>query len=168
ISGYPVDMQFVLPPVTSFDWTQYNLDITVPDDPETRAISIRLHPYARFTGTVYFDDLTVEKLATIAVDGEQEDGIPKTFELANNYPNPFNPTTTIGYALPHDGMVSLIVYNLLGQHIKTLLHKSMPAGRYEVIWDSRDKYGRMVPSGIYFYSLNTGDSRIVKKMMFLR
>ncbi len=62
VSGYPIDMQFVFPAVTAFDWTQYYIDIPVPADPEAKALEIRLHPYSRFTGTVYFDDLTVEKL----------------------------------------------------------------------------------------------------------
>jgi len=62
IDGFPVDMQFVLPSVTSFDWTQYFIDVQVPDDPEAVAMSVRLHAYARFTGTVYWDDLKVETL----------------------------------------------------------------------------------------------------------
>ncbi len=57
IAGYPIDMQFVLPSVTQFDWTEYFIDIPVPNDPEAVAMSVRLHPYARFTGTIYWDDL---------------------------------------------------------------------------------------------------------------
>ncbi|MBC8401148.1 MAG: T9SS type A sorting domain-containing protein [Candidatus Marinimicrobia bacterium] len=169
ISGYPVDMQFVLPSVTSFDWTQYNLDVVVPDDPEARAFSIRLHPYSRFTGTVYFDDVTVEIIGSpVSVDEGTLSGIPMTYELSNNYPNPFNPTTTIGYAIPGQGVVSIDVYDILGQRIKTLVHKSMPAGYYEVNWDGRDQYGRVVSSGIYFYTLNTGSSMIVKRMLLIK
>jgi hypothetical protein len=57
IAGYPIDMQFVLPSVTQFDWTEYFIDIPVPNDPEAVAMSVRLHAYSRFTGTVYWDDL---------------------------------------------------------------------------------------------------------------
>ncbi|HEX9653010.1 MAG TPA: hypothetical protein VGA99_04820, partial [bacterium] len=78
VSGYPIDTQFTFPPVTEFDWTEYTLDITVPNDPEARALEVRLHPYARFTGTVYFDDLTVEKLdlPPLAAVGGFESALP--------------------------------------------------------------------------------------------
>jgi len=168
-TGGPVDMQFVFPSVTSFDWTQYNLDVVVPDNPETRAISVRMHTYARFTGTLYFDDLTVEVIGqSVGVDDEILSGIPMVYELSNNYPNPFNPSTTIGYAIPHIGVVSIDVYDILGHQITTLLSKTMPAGYYEVSWDGRDQYGRSVSTGIYFYTLNTGKTRIVKRMLFIK
>jgi hypothetical protein len=63
IGGSPIDTQFTLPSVTSFDWTQFDLDVWVPNDPETQALAVRLHVYSRFTGTAYFDDLTVEPIA---------------------------------------------------------------------------------------------------------
>jgi len=60
VSGYPIDMQFVFPHVTAFDWTQYYIDIPVSTDPTAKALEVRLHVYSRFTGTVYFDDLGVQ------------------------------------------------------------------------------------------------------------
>ena len=78
VSGYPIDTQFTFPSVTQFDWTKYSLDVTVPNDPEAKALEVRLHPYSRFTGTVYFDDLTVEKLAlpNLAAIGSFEGDLP--------------------------------------------------------------------------------------------
>jgi flagellar hook assembly protein FlgD len=128
-----------------------------------------MHTYARFTGTLYFDDLTVEVIGqSVGVDDEILSGIPMVYELSNNYPNPFNPSTTIGYAIPHIGVVSIDVYDILGHQITTLLSKTMPAGYYEVSWDGRDQYGRSVSTGIYFYTLNTGKTRIVKRMLFIK
>jgi hypothetical protein len=145
-----------------------SLDVTVPNDPETKAISVRLHVYSRFTGTVYFDDLTVEKLITTTVDEGTDKNIPKTYELANNYPNPFNPSTTIKYALPRPGKVALVVYNLLGQKVRTLVNKEHPSGRFEVIWDGSDNYGNVVGTGLYFYRLETNEMAFVKKMLFVK
>jgi hypothetical protein len=167
VSGYPIDMQFVFPPVTAFDWTQYYIDIPVPADPEAKALEIRLHPYSRFTGTVYFDDLTVQVVGvtTGVVTG---DGLPKTFELGQNYPNPFNPSTRIQYGLPHDGNISLMIYNVLGQRVRSLVNETRPAGRYEVTWDGKDDQGRSVGSGLYFYRLETGQFALVQKMLMLK
>src|SRR5207247_10878010 len=88
VSGYPIDTQFEFPAVSSFDWTQYYLDFVVPNDTTARALEIRLHPYARFTGTIYFDDLDVKVIGTTtSVLADHDHGLPKTIDLANNYPN---------------------------------------------------------------------------------
>jgi hypothetical protein len=88
------------------------------------------------------------------------------FRLEQNYPNPFNPITTILYALTKPGRVSLKVYNLLGQKIKTLVDAHRPGGNHTVTWDGRDDRGRQVGSGVYFYQLQTEESTSVKKMIF--
>ena len=166
VSG-PVDYQFVFPRVTSFDWTQYTLDVTVPSDPLAKALEVRLHPYARFVGTVYFDDLTVQVIGT-TTGIAAGNGLPKTYELENNYPNPFNPSTNIKYGVPRDGYVSLVIYNVLGQQVKNLVDMPRSAGRYEVTWDGRDNAGRTVGTGVYFYRLQAGEGGIVKKMLLLK
>ena len=85
VDGYPVDMQFVFPAVEYFDWTQYYIDITVPDSPEAKAIAIRLHPYSRFTGTIFFDDLSIEKLdiPKIAEIGSFEGDMPSYWGIGS-------------------------------------------------------------------------------------
>ena len=168
IPGFPVDTQFTLPPVTSFGWRQFHLDVTVPNDPMAKALAVRLHVYARFTGVVYFDDLTVEKLNVTAIEDPQDNAIPKTYELANNYPNPFNPSTTIEYGLPKAGHVSIKIYNVLGQKVRTLLNGQRPAGRFKVVWNGRDDFGNNVSSGMYFYRLKTDAAVLVKKMILLK
>jgi DNA-binding NtrC family response regulator len=87
---------------------------------------------------------------------------------AANYPNPFNPSTTIRYALPEASKVSLVVYNLLGQQVRTLVSGSQSAGYHSVVWDGRDAAGRMAATGVYIYRLQAGGFVQVRKMLFAK
>ena len=99
--------------------------------------------------------------------------VPEETDLHQNYPNPFNPSTTIKYDIGLlDGLeqkVSVNVYNLLGQQVVTLVNNVSQVGQFYVKWDGADKFGKMLPSGIYFIQLKT-DTGIIKnkKMMFLK
>jgi len=92
-------------------------------------------------------------------------GIPKQFDLSQNYPNPFNPETVIEYQLPKEASVRLQVYNLLGQHIRTLVDEQKEAGYHQVKWDGKDASGKQVTSGMYIYAIEAGDFRMTKKMV---
>ena len=89
--------------------------------------------------------------------------IPKQFDLKQNYPNPFNPTTQIQYELPNAGAVSLNVYNMLGEIVVELDSGFKDAGRHKITFD-----GSMLPSGIYFYQLRSGDFVKTRKMTFMK
>lgn len=94
---------------------------------------------------------------------------PEQYALGNNYPNPFNPATTIKYALPEAGFAKLEVYNVVGQVVRTLVAGQQNAGRYVVQWDASDDSGRSLSSGIYFYRLQAGKEFLeVKKMLLLK
>ncbi|MDE3056375.1 MAG: T9SS type A sorting domain-containing protein [Bacteroidota bacterium] len=164
------DYMFTFPAVTSFDWTQYYLDVKVPSDPTTNTLEVRLHVYNRFVGTVYFDDLKVEKVGETTTGVKRaKDGIPDSYELANNYPNPFNPSTTIGFGVPQSGVVSVTIYNILGQKVRTLLNGFATAGEHSIVWDGRNDAGIVVESGVYFYRLETaGGMSLVRKMLLLK
>jgi len=82
--------------------------------------------------------------------------VPNAFALAQNYPNPFNPTTLISYNLPKSVRVKLVIYDLLGQKIRTLVDANETAGVKEVVWDATNAAGVRVASGIYFYQLEAG------------
>ncbi|MFQ6618835.1 MAG: T9SS type A sorting domain-containing protein, partial [Fidelibacterota bacterium] len=99
---------------------------------------------------------------------EGEEITPKYYQISQNYPNPFNPETVIKYVLPKNSMVSLSVYNLLGQKIVTLVNKNQVAGSYSVHWDGTDEKGVKVSSGIYFYKIRAGDFVAAKKMLLLK
>ena len=93
---------------------------------------------------------------------------PLVFSLSQNAPNPFNPETIISYSLPQSEQVKLVIYNVLGQEIRTLVNAFKPAGRYRVVWNSKDDFGRSVSSGIYFYQITAGDFLDTHKMLILK
>ena len=95
-------------------------------------------------------------------------GIPTQYELAQNYPNPFNPSTQIRYGLPKAGHVTITVYNALGQQVAHLLDETQPAGRYAVQFSLADGKGSALASGIYYYSLRSGEFAEIKKMLLMK
>ena len=95
--------------------------------------------------------------------------LPAAFALANNFPNPFNPVTTIQYALPEATDVKLTVYNVVGQPVRTLVAEYQSAGRYVVEWDATNDSGHSLSSGMYFYRLQAGgEFHAIKKMLLLK
>ncbi len=99
---------------------------------------------------------------------ETETQLPTTFAVSPNYPNPFNPSTTINFQLPEAVDVKLVVYNVLGQKVRTLVSKSLQAGRYQSVWDGSNDAGAKVSSGVYIYRFEAGDFSRVKKMILLK
>ncbi|MEZ5359749.1 MAG: FG-GAP-like repeat-containing protein [Candidatus Zixiibacteriota bacterium] len=93
---------------------------------------------------------------------------PNRPQLHGNYPNPFNPITTISYDLPTDANVRLEIYNILGQQVRLLVNGTQSAGTYDVVWDSKDNHNQAVASGMYFYRLTVGDYTEAKKMLLLK
>ncbi|MFQ6092452.1 MAG: FlgD immunoglobulin-like domain containing protein, partial [bacterium] len=97
--------------------------------------------------------------------------LPETWGLEQNYPNPFNPTTSIQYSVVSDQSpphITLKIYNILGQEVRTLVDETTEAGYYTVTWDGRDDRGLDVTSGVYFYHLKAGQFSQIKKMLLLR
>jgi flagellar hook assembly protein FlgD len=91
---------------------------------------------------------------------------PTNFELSLNFPNPFNPATTIRYALPQAEIVTLQVYNLLGEVVATLVdHEPKEAGYHLAIWNGRNTAGSAVANGVYFYRLRAGNFLQTRKMV---
>ena len=93
---------------------------------------------------------------------------PRKIILHSNYPNPFNPSTTVRFELPKVTNVTLTVYSIIGQTIKThsLNNKSM--GSHSIIWDAKNDFGNRVPAGMYFYELKTKDIVLTRKMTLLK
>jgi flagellar hook assembly protein FlgD len=107
-------------------------------------------------------------LSTKGITFEVTENVPTTFSLSQNYPNPFNPMTTIDYSLPEQSQVTLEVFNVLGQRVKTLADMVQPAGRHRIVWDGKDDQGKDVASGIYFYRLEAGEFTDSKRMVILK
>ena len=96
--------------------------------------------------------------------------LPVEFILSQNYPNPFNPQTEINYSLPVAGAVRLTVYNLLGQRVVSIVNEFQQAGNYRASWNGRDKFGKLLSSGVYLYNLNVDNGKFseTKKMLLLK
>ena len=108
----------------------------------------------------------VDQMHNIAIG--RLDAVPEAYGLGQNLPNPFNPSTTIEYEVPESGNVRLIVYNLLGQQVRTLVSDNIEAGFHTIVWDGADEFGRGVASGIYIYRMSAGEFKATKRMMFLK
>jgi len=98
----------------------------------------------------------------------QPGNLPLRFALLDNYPNPFNPNTSIGFTLDNGDWVKLEIFNILGQKVRTLVNAYRGPGRYDVNWDSRNNTGKEVASGIYFAKLTSGDNVASQKMALLK
>jgi len=95
-------------------------------------------------------------------------GLPEVFTLHQNYPNPFNPITQIQYALPTDANVSIVIYDLMGRQIRTLVNQQVSAGYHSVMWNATSEMGSPVSAGVYIYTITANDFRDVKKMILLK
>jgi hypothetical protein len=99
--------------------------------------------------------------------GQNPTGVSKP-TLLDNFPNPFNPMTTISYSLPNAGFTTLDIFDVRGHHIRSLVATGLPAGFHSVDWDGLDEDNRAVPSGVYIYRLVFGDSSQARRMVLLR
>lgn len=132
---------------------------------------------------VGFWNIQAEKLEVNTIDGSIEVNIvsntrdphsnntreiPGDHKLKRNYPNPFNPLTTIQYALPESGHVQLTIYDRLGQLVKTLVNEEQGAGYYTIHWDATNEFGKTVSSGMYIYRLRLKNFIGQRQMIFLK
>jgi hypothetical protein len=114
---------------------------------------------------------TTAGMPTVVLTGTPtgvEERTPAVFALEQNVPNPFNPTTTIAFSLPAAGPVELIVYDVSGRRVATLLKRDLSAGAASVQWDGRNDHGAWVASGVYFYRLVAGANIETRKMVLLK
>lgn len=143
------------------DWPKYRIDSFQLTDAAGSSTN----------GIIYIDNLRLVKKSVTSDVQSNEESIPQNFILYQNYPNPFNPSTKIKFNIPSisssidDGLqVKLVVYDILGNEIATLLNESKPAGTYEVEFLAN----KGLPSGVYFYQLKAGDYLDSKKMMLVK
>jgi hypothetical protein len=122
------------------------------------------------------DGLYITKSATRAlviipeaiISVEEKNVIPEVFALGQNYPNPFNPTTTINYDVAKATDVKIVIYNILGQPVRTLVNERKEAARHSVIWDGKNDQGVTVATGTYIYQIKAGEFSATKKMNLLK
>ena len=132
--------------------------------------------------TVKFSVIATDGIDTVKVTGDdrvlfvirydylsiESEGIPTQFALYENYPNPFNPTTTLRFDLPEVSDVTLSIYNMLGQKVKTFNMQSTPAGYHAIKWNGKNDHNQSVSGGVYIYKLQSRKEMQMRKMILLK
>ena len=154
------------------DEDDFRLQATSPlidkgDPTMTEADSSRIN-MGRYGGTAEYTSVSSGGTSSSKPVVLKTEETPLVFSLSQNAPNPFNPETIISYALPQSEQVKLVIYNVLGQEIRTLVNALQPAGRYRVVWNSKDDFGRSISSGVYFYQITAGKFLDTRKMLILK
>jgi hypothetical protein len=121
--------------------------------------------YKLYTG--FWNPWTVE-MSPVEEEDQDVNLRPTDFALGQNFPNPFNPTTIIQYALPKTSQVKIEVYNILGQKVRTLVDETQEPGYKTINWDGKDDGGNEVGSGVYFCRIQAGNFVKSRKMTFLK
>jgi len=145
-------------------WTEYIFDLAAYDG-QTIYLAIRNVSNDEFI--FFVDDFTFH---SVGGSVGNEDGIAPAIatELKGNYPNPFNPETTISYSVKENTPVSVEIYNVKGQKVKTLVNEAKAAGNYSVVWNGVDDNNRPVSSGVYFFKMSAGKYSSTKKMIMMK
>lgn len=105
---------------------------------------------------------------TTSLEENSNPQVAKDYDLKQNFPNPFNPSTNIEFTVPEQGQVELQIFNVLGQKVRTLVSEKLQAGNFTATWNGTDESGKLVSSGVYFYKLTAGEFSQTRKMVFLK
>ncbi|GBE27134.1 hypothetical protein BMS3Bbin03_01054 [bacterium BMS3Bbin03] len=136
------------------DGTRYRVD----------SFQLTLGDSAASGGILYFDNFRVAKKTTAPVNvAEQPENRPKSYSLEQNYPNPFNPATTIAFSVPKKGYVTLMIYNVMGEYVATLVDRTVSPGDHKVTFQ-----GENLSSGVYYYRLIYDGGRLTRKMLLTK
>ncbi len=143
-------------------WTQYSYSL---DDYANQTIRVAIQCVS--------DDAFIFMVDNVEVDapgGEdvQDNNIAAVSQLIGNYPNPFNPETRIAFSTKENGPVSIDIYNIKGQKVRSLLNEYREAGAHDVVWNGKDDNGKSVASGVFFYRMKSGKYSSTKKMILMK
>jgi len=119
---------------------------------------------------LYNEEFESEPSNEVEIDMVDADDtiVPTVTELRGNYPNPFNPETTIAFSLKNASHVTIEIFNIKGEKVRTLVDKELHAAYHNIVWDGRDNRGRLVSSGIFFYRMKTDEYNNVRKMIMMK
>jgi hypothetical protein len=162
IYNYPITVRRTLPTGwPSATVTQDGQDVAY------RTVTVDAVKYIMFDAIPNGGDVVITKSDQTQI--QNYNGMQDSPEIKlHNYPNPFNPSTTISFTLHQDEMVRIQIYDLLGREVRLLANEVMQPGVRQVVWDGRDQLGEPVPSGVYYYMLEAGSSGHVKKMLVIK
>ena len=120
-------------------------------------------------GDVDYDGLvTYHATEIIKIDITDKFGVPSSFTVNPAYPNPFNPSTVIEYALPKTGEIKIAIFDILGHRVKSLVNTEQSAGWHSITWNGVDDNGSCVPAGMYFGVIITESNKKTMKLMFIK
>ena len=114
------------------------------------------------------DDIYWDGGGAVSIVDSESSVSPVQYHLYENYPNPFNPLTTISYDLPEDGFVNITIYDITGRPVKELIGSIQKSGFKTFKWDATNNMGQPVSAGLYFYTIQTRNFRDTKKMVLLK
>ena len=115
---------------------------------------------------IYFDNISFYS-NSVGIDNRSET-FPQGFVLEQNFPNPFNPSTTLRYELPEDGLVNVTIYDMMGRQVSTLLSSHQTAGYKSIQWNATNDFGKPVSAGVYLYQIQAGEFVQTRKMVLLK
>ncbi len=115
---------------------------------------------------IYFDNISFYS-NSVGVDNRSET-FPQGFVLEQNFPNPFNPSTTLRYELPEDGLVNVTIYDMMGRQVSTLVSSHQTAGYKSIQWNATNDFGKPASAGVYLYQIQAGEFVQTKKMVLLK
>ena len=126
-----------------------------------------------FYRVAYFANELSEYSDTLSIvlqqlDNDSDVQSPSSFKLYSNYPNPFNPTTEIGYSIPEDTFVSITIYDVQGRSVQSLVNQNKDVGLHQTNWNGKDEKGISMPAGMYLYTIQTEKFKDTKKMILLK
>lgn len=161
-------------------WSTFDMGFAIPASSNTKVKSAVGQSFVGTTQNVpnwidsgFLSD-TLFRGPLTAVRRDARTSLPSTYELNQNFPNPFNPSTKIQFALPRESAVKLVVYSILGQEVITLVDEVRSAGFYSVDWNGENRHGNRMSSGVYFFRLLAKDATgqnpfsSLKKMIILK
>ncbi len=158
---YVTGPDFIEAPI---DWHEYVYDLSAYDG---QLVFIGIRCVSDDAFVFYLDDISIHSDGGSVDNGDITAPVLQN-ELAGNYPNPFNPETTIRYSTAQKGAVAIDIYNVKGQLVRRLVNEEKAAGNHSVVFDGKDNSGRSVASGIYYYKMQAGKYSSTKKMILMK
>ncbi len=169
-----------LPIDTTWQWYVIDLNEKCAPLDRQQVRYIRFHCYHRdgvnLPFSIYLDEIWLtswdprepDQPVTAIKSRPLAQSVPNSFELEQNYPNPFNPSTTISFALNQREQVELTIFDLMGRKVRSLVTGTLPGGHHRIVWNGRNSHQKLVPSGVYFYRLETEQASQTRKMLLIK
>ena len=128
------------------------------------------HYYYRVSGYLGYwtEQSNTYSIFLESLNSDEDKMVANYYKVYQNFPNPFNPITTLSYEMPNDGFVKIVIYDMMGRVVKNLLNRHQSAGIKSLKWDAKNNFGEDVSAGTYFYVVDMGNFKQVRKMLFLK